>query len=151
MTFIPPAALPPASPRARELAQKLIAQIQDFREKHPEVNEREVWTALRLTSVSTRSNPRANWGAVAIALMVTAILLVGLAVFGVQSGVIPHAQQMLPLAVVIISVGVVVAALIIARASGDEQRPLQPAIMLLGGVALFAALALLYIFATRIS
>lgn len=151
MTFIPPASLPPASPRARELAQSLIAQIQDFKKRHPDASEREVWAALRLASISTRPSPRANWGAVAIALMVTAILLVGLAVFGVQSGVIPHAQQILPLAVVIVSVVVVVAALIIARASGDEQRPLQPAIMVLGGIALLAALALLYIFATRIS
>ncbi len=151
MTFIPPASLPPASPRARELAQSLIAQIQDFKKEHPDASEREVWAALRLASISTRSNPRANWGAVTIALMVTAILLVGLAVFGLQSGVIPHAQQMLPLAVVVVSVVVVVAALIIARASGDEQRPLQAAIMVLGGVALLAALALLYIFATRIN
>lgn len=151
MTFIPPAALPPASPRARELAQRLIAQIQEFKREHPEASEREIWAALRLASTSTQPSPRANWGAVAIALMITAILLVGLAVLGVQSGTIPRAQQMLPVAVVIVSVVVVVAALIIARASGDERRPLQPTIMVLGGLALLAALVLLYIFATRIS
>jgi len=86
-----------------------------------------------------------------MALMVVAMLLVGLAVFGLQSGAIPRAQQMLPLAVVIISVVVVVAALIVARASGDERHPIQPAILILGGIALLFALLLLYLFASHLS
>ncbi len=151
MTFIPSSVTPPASPRARELAQKLITAIRDFRQQHPDASEREVFAALRLASISAQPRTRGNWGGVAMALMVVAMLLVGLAVFGLQSGAIPRAQQMLPLAVVIISVVVVIAALIVARASGDERRPIQPAILILGGIALLFALLLLYLFASRLS
>ena len=151
MTYVPLMVPPTASPRARELAQKLIAQIREFRQEHPEATERDVWAALRIASTSTQPRTRPNWLAIAIALMVAAMLLVALAVLGLQNGAIPHAQQMLPLAVVIVSVIVVVAALIVARASGDERRPIQPAILILGGVALLFALGLLYLFASRLS
>lgn len=83
MTYIPTpvTVIPQASIQARELAQRIERTILEYHQNHPHLSDLEIRQALQIASNRTGGAQR-NRMVVALALGLTALLALGVLLFG---------------------------------------------------------------------
>ena len=145
MPFISPVHASLGSPRARELADRIVDQIEQYCREHPSTTDVDIRLALHLAH-------RRTWRlgqhlGIAVALIVSVLGMVVFLVAGQQNGVIPAGHQMIPIALVVMGIVVLAAAVLVARSGGGEEGVSHPLVLILGGVVLIAALVAIYLLA----
>lgn len=115
MTYVPIVPVTPAapSPRARELADRLVDVLLEYEGLHPSLTNEEVRQAMQITVQKTR--PRASMTAPAVAFGLGILLLGGVAAFYFGGGASTARVALLPIVAATIAVAAVGALVAVLR------------------------------------